>query len=88
MNQAMQSVADLSAFVMMADGREDPSEWESLKTLSNHQGFDWEAFKKAVEESVKEQTERGAIPEHPAPASQSCQDSYVSKGGPLGGEGG
>ncbi len=25
------------------------------------------------------------IPEHPAPASRSGQDSYVSKGGPLGG---
>ena len=27
------------------------------------------------------------IPEHPAPASQSVQDSYISKGGPLGGVG-
>ena len=57
MNQTMQSVADLSAFVMMADGREDPSEWETLKTLSNHQGFEWEEFKEVIEESVKEQCE-------------------------------
>jgi len=28
------------------------------------------------------------IPEHPTPASQSVQVSYVSKGGPLGGMGG
>ena len=27
----------------------------------------------------------GPIPKHPAPASRSGQDSYVSKGGPLGG---
>ena len=26
---------------------------------------------------------RGPIPEHPAPASRSGQDSFVSKGGPL-----
>jgi len=29
----------------------------------------------------------GLIPEHPSPASRSTQDSYVSKGGPLGGLG-
>ena len=29
----------------------------------------------------------GPTPEHPTPASQSTQDSYVSKGGPLGGVG-
>ncbi len=29
----------------------------------------------------------GPIPEHPSPASRSTQDSYVSKGGPLGGLG-
>ena len=29
----------------------------------------------------------GPIPEHPAPASRSGQDSYVSMGGPLGGLG-
>ena len=57
MNQTMQSVANLSAFVMMADGREDPSEWEALRKLSNNQGFEWEDFKKLVEESVKEQCE-------------------------------
>ena len=28
---------------------------------------------------------QGPIPEHPIPASQPGQDSYVSKGGPLGG---
>jgi len=31
---------------------------------------------------------RGPIPEHPAPASRSGQDSYVSKGGSLGESGG
>ena len=30
----------------------------------------------------------GPIPKHPAPASRSGQDSYVSKGGHLGGVGG
>ena len=30
---------------------------------------------------------RGPTPEHPTPASRSGQDSYVTKGGPLGGVG-
>ena len=49
MNQTIESVADLSAFVMMADGREDPEEWVALKPLAKHQGFGWEEFSKAVE---------------------------------------
>ena len=31
MGSTMQSVAVLSAYVMMADGREDPEEWEDVK---------------------------------------------------------
>ena len=57
MNKTIQSVADLSAFVMMADGREDPEEWVALKPLAEHQGFGWEEFSKAVETSLKEQSE-------------------------------
>ena len=30
---------------------------------------------------------QGPMPEHPSPASRSDQDSYVTKGGPLGGRG-
>ena len=57
MSEAMESVADLSAFVMMADGREDPEEWLALKPLAEHQGFVWDDFSKAVEASLKEQSE-------------------------------
>ena len=57
MSEAMESVADLSAFVMMADGREDPEEWLALKPLAEHQGFAWDDFSKAVEASLKEQSE-------------------------------
>jgi uncharacterized tellurite resistance protein B-like protein len=57
MSEAMEPVADLSAFVMMADGREDPEEWAALKPLAEHQGFAWDDFSKAVEASLKEQAE-------------------------------
>ena len=57
MSEAMESVADLSAFVMIADGREDPEEWLALKPLAEHQGFVWDDFSKAVEASLKEQSE-------------------------------
>jgi uncharacterized tellurite resistance protein B-like protein len=53
----MEPVADLSAFVMMADGREDPEEWAALKPLAEHQGFAWDDFIKAVEASLKEQSD-------------------------------
>ena len=57
MSEAMESVADLSAFVIMADGKEDPEEWLALKPLAEHQGFVWDDFSKAVEASLKEQSE-------------------------------
>ena len=53
MGSTMQSVAVLSAYVMMADGREDPEEWEALKPLAENQGFAWDEFKKEVEDSLK-----------------------------------
>jgi uncharacterized tellurite resistance protein B-like protein len=63
MSQNLQSVADLSAFVVMADGREDPSEWEVLKTLAENQGFEWAEFSQAVHESIKEQVEADSTEE-------------------------
>ena len=53
MSNVIQSVAVLSAYVMMADGREDPEEWEALKPLAENQGFAWDDFKKEVEDSLK-----------------------------------
>ena len=57
MSGTIESVADLSAFVMMSDGREDPQEWAALKPLAEHQGFNWDEFSKAVEPSIKDQSE-------------------------------
>ena len=53
MGSTIQSVAVLSAYVMMADGREDPEEWEALKPLAENQGFAWDEFKKEVKDSLK-----------------------------------
>ena len=57
MSNTIQSVADISAYVIMADGREDPEEWEALKPLAENQGFAWDDFKKEVEKSLKELVE-------------------------------
>ena len=57
MAQTTQAVADLSAFVMLADGREDPEEWAALKPVAEHQGLDWDEFSKAVGVALNEQSE-------------------------------
>ncbi len=53
MGSNIQSVADISAYVMMSDGREDPEEWEALKPLAKNQNVAWDEFKKEVAESLK-----------------------------------
>ena len=56
MGSNIQSVADISAYVMRADGREDPEEWKALKTLAENQGFAWDEFKKAYSALLKYST--------------------------------
>jgi uncharacterized tellurite resistance protein B-like protein len=63
MSKEMQSVATLSALVMMADGREDPSEWAALELLAKNQDFEWEDFKKLMEETLKEMVEMDSTEE-------------------------